>query len=65
MNEHEREKLTQTGGEDQEERAGGDAQTKGGDDSGCATEYEERPGDASRGHTGETLAGDPTKLGKP
>lgn len=65
MSEHEREEPAQTGSEEPGTHAGGDAETPGSEGSGCAVEYEERPDADYRDSVGETLAGDPTKLGKP
>lgn len=65
MSEHEIEDAAQAGVEESVERAGGDAQPQQIEDSGCTVGYEERPDTDYRDSVGETLAGDPTKLGKP
>lgn len=65
MSEQEREDSARTGSEESAERAGGDTQTRVSEESGCAVESEESPDTDYRDSVGETLAGDPTKLGKP
>lgn len=65
MSEHEREEPPWTGGEEQEPRAGADVEYRRGNDSGCAVEPEENTDTDYRDSVNETLAGDPTKLGRP
>lgn len=65
MSEHDREQASRTGDEDPAERAGGHGQSKEVGDGGCESDPGLRPDEASRGHVGETLAGDSTKFGKP